>query len=201
MEQCKCGLIKTEENKRLFSQNSKKRPNLVLCKECYIEYRQEYNINKIKDGRENNREYYNEYQRKFYSNNKDKHNEYCKKYKKKKRKEDPIYKFRENIRSNIGRTFRDKNITKNSKTFEILGCDFETFKNYIESLWEHWMNWDNYGVDKRTKLEPNKTWDIDHIIPVSKGDTEEEIIKLNHYSNLQPLCSYHNRLVKRSNLE
>ena len=39
--------------------------------------------------------------------------------------------------------------------------------------------------------------DIDHIIPISTAKTEEEIIKLNHYSNLQPLCSYTNRVIKR----
>lgn len=199
MEQCNCGLIKTKENKELFAYNSKKRPNTILCKECYIKYRKNYNIDLIKKSREENREYYNDYQRKFYNENKEKHNEYCKKYKKKKRKEDPIYKLKENIRGVIGHGFRNKGFKKNSRTYEILGCNFETFKTHLESLWEDWMNWDNYGIDNLTKLEPNKTWDIDHHIPVSKGKNEEEIIKLNHYTNLKPLCSYYNRIIKRNN--
>ena len=45
--------------------------------------------------------------------------------------------------------------------------------------------------------ELNHGWDIDHIIPVSTAKTEEDIIKLNHYTNLQPLCSYINRYVKK----
>jgi len=61
------------------------------------------------------------------------------------------------------------------------------------------MNWDNYGNPKDGILEPNKTWDIDHIKPVSSALTEGAIVELNHYSNLQPLCSYHNRNVKRAN--
>jgi hypothetical protein len=28
---------------------------------------------------------------------------------------------------------------------------------------------------------------MDHIIPISSAKTEEEIIKLNHYTNFQPL--------------
>jgi hypothetical protein len=30
-------------------------------------------------------------------------------------------------------------------------------------------------------------WNIDHIIPISSARTEEEIYKLNHYTNFQPL--------------
>jgi 5-methylcytosine-specific restriction endonuclease McrA len=33
---------------------------------------------------------------------------------------------------------------------------------------------------------------IDHIIPISYGKTEEEVLKLNHYTNLQPLWSIEN---------
>jgi hypothetical protein len=42
--------------------------------------------------------------------------------------------------------------------------------------------------------------DIDHIVPVSSGKTKDEIIKLNHYTNLQPLCSKINRDIKRGNI-
>ena len=52
------------------------------------------------------------------------------------------------------------------------------------------MSWENYGV----------VWDIDHIIPLSTALTEEDVLKLNHYTNLQPLDSYINRFVKRDKL-
>jgi len=32
-------------------------------------------------------------------------------------------------------------------------------------------------------------------------DTEEDIIKLNHYTNLQPLCSKINRDIKKDKIE
>ena len=178
----------------------------IRCVECQKIFKhniylrnKESQLKRQKEKRENNLEEYKIYYKNYYKNNKQKCNEACKLYKKKKRKEDPIYKLKENIRGVIGHGFRNKGFKKNSRTYEILGCNFETFKTHLESLWEDWMNWDNYGIDNLTKLEPNKTWDIDHHIPVSKGKNEEEIIKLNHYTNLKPLCSYYNRVIKRNN--
>lgn len=55
------------------------------------------------------------------------------------------------------------------------------------------MSWENYG---KYNGELNYGWDIDHIIPLSSANDESELIKLNHYSNLQPLCSYINRYIK-----
>ena len=57
------------------------------------------------------------------------------------------------------------------------------------------MNWNNYGIYNG---EFNYGWDLDHIIPISLAKSEEEIIKLNHYTNLQPLCSKTNRDIKRN---
>jgi hypothetical protein len=58
------------------------------------------------------------------------------------------------------------------------------------------MNWDNYGNPKDGIFEPDKTWDIDHIVSLSTATCEEDVIRLNHYSNLRPLCSYYNRWIK-----
>lgn len=43
-------------------------------------------------------------------------------------------------------------------------------------------------------------WGMDHIIPISYAKTEEDVIKLNHYTNLQPLCSFVNRVIKRDKI-
>ena len=59
------------------------------------------------------------------------------------------------------------------------------------------MTWENKG---KYNGEVNYGWDIDHIIPVSSGMTEEEVVKLNHFTNLQPLCCKINRDIKRDNI-
>jgi len=57
------------------------------------------------------------------------------------------------------------------------------------------MTWDNYGLYNG---EFDYGWDIDHVIPLSSVDTIEDIIRLNNYVNLQPLCSKVNREIKRN---
>ena len=107
---------------------------------------------------------------------------------------EPIFKLTKNIKTLIKSKIKCNGYTKDSKTNEILGCSYEEFKLHLESKFESWMTWENHGLYNG---ELNYGWDIDHVIPISNGKTEEEIIKLNHYTNLQPLCSYVNRVIKR----
>lgn len=109
------------------------------------------------------------------------------------KKSDPIYKLTKQTRSLIRSSFKYKNHYKKSPTQDILGCSFDELKFYLESKFESWMSWENYG---KYNGNLNYGWDIDHIIPLSSATTEEEIYKLNHYTNLQPLCSYTNRHIK-----
>jgi hypothetical protein len=88
--------------------------------------------------------------------------------------------------------------SKKSKTEEILGCSYEDFILYLESKFESWMTWENRGLYNG---DFNYGWDIDHIIPLSSAETEEDIIRLNHYTNLQPLCSKVNRYIKRDKIK
>lgn len=112
-------------------------------------------------------------------------------------KNDMLFAITCKIRKNIIKTLRERGYTKKSKTRDILGCTFDEFKQHLESQFQPWMNWQNRGLYNGTL---NYGWDIDHIVPLSTATCEEDIIHLNHYTNLQPLCSYINRYVKKDNL-
>lgn len=152
-----------------------------------------------------NKEKINKRQKIYYNANKEKRKDYeiknkslinkkANEYQKNRKKHDILFKLQSNLRTLICESFRRTKLNKNSKTEKILGCSYEEFKLHLESKFEPWMNWENRGLYNG---EPNYGWDIDHIIPQSFAKTEEELLKLNHYTNLQPLCSKVNRYIKR----
>ena len=115
----------------------------------------------------------------------------------KRKANDPLFKLKCDMRSLILQVFNTKGVKKESKTEQILGCSFEFFKTYLESKFEPWMNWTNKGNWNGKPIEINVAWDVDHIESMSNAKTVEDVIRLNHYTNLQPLCSYTNRYIKR----
>lgn len=122
--------------------------------------------------------------------NKDKQREYKKIYAYNRRHSDDLFRFKTTLRSNILGAFKKTNNKKTSSTVDILGCSVSDFKKYIESNFEDWMHWSNFG---NKKDEFNRSWELDHVIPLCTAKTKEEIIMLNHYTNFQPLCSKINR--------
>jgi hypothetical protein len=113
---------------------------------------------------------------------------------------DPLFKLTTDLRSKLLKHFKKLNLSvEKKKNLEVLGCSWKSFKNHIELQFESWMNWENRG-DFCEILEPNCSWDLDHIIPLSKAKNEEELYLLNHWSNFQPLCSFKNRNIKKNNI-
>jgi hypothetical protein len=110
---------------------------------------------------------------------------------------DPLYKLRISYYRRINKCIKRFD-TKDVKFLENLGCSLEELKIFLESKFEPWMNWNNYG---KYNGEINYGWDIDHIIPLSIAKSEEEIYKLSHYTNLQPLCSKFNRDIKKDKIK
>lgn len=57
------------------------------------------------------------------------------------------------------------------------------FSNSLQSQFKIGMNWKNHGL---------KGWHIDHKIPLASANSQQEMEKLCHCSNLQPLWWYEN---------
>jgi hypothetical protein len=140
----------------------------------------------------------------YYQDNKDKITSYHQnrkslrnEHKRYKYKNDILFNLKETVKSRIYNSFSNEGYSKKSRTHEILGCSYKQLKEHLETQFEDWMTWDNKGNPSDGILEPDKTWDIDHIIRLSSCETEVDVIRLNHYTNLQPLCSYYNRIIKR----
>ena len=169
---------------------------IAAKKKAYNEANKERNSESNKKWREANKESNKERKAKYNAANREKlmsqHNEYHKKRK----SIDEIYKLKCNLRSQITTSFTKKSFIKESSTEEILGCTFEQFKEYLEGLFEPWMSWENRGLYKKNTY--NYGWDIDHKIPLDSAITVEDVVKLNHYTNLQPLCSKVNRDEKKA---
>jgi hypothetical protein len=184
MERKVCSKCKEEKEVCEFNKDKSRKDGLRSeCKSCQKKQRSltYYLTDEIK-------ERHRERQKKYYYNNIDKIQGRQKNYQNNRYKNDPDFKISKNIRRRILFFLQSNNIYKNNKTFEIIGCTPQQLKEHIESQFRDNMSWENYGY---------YGWHIDHKIPLSSAKTEEEVYKLCHYTNLQPLWAEDN--LKKSN--
>lgn len=165
---------------------------LQLAKDYHAANREEL-LKGQKAYREANKDSINETKKKWLEVNKD----YHKNYNKMKYATDASFKMKKNIKNLIGNSLRASGYKKHSRTEQILGCSYKELMDYLTPKFKSWMTWENKGLYNG---QPDFGWDIDHITPLSSAKDEFELIKLHHYTNLQPLCSHYNRDIKRNNL-
>lgn len=176
---------------------------LARHKDYYLENK-ELILAKNKKWQEVNRDSYLESMKNWYQNNKEislqrssefrKNNkELVNKSARDRKANDEIHAFKCRVRSSLSNSFKracNGKYTKSNTTEDILACDLNFFMGYIESQFENWMSFENYG-----KCESNDykcSWTFDHVIPLEIAKTEKDIIVLNHWSNFQPMCSKKN---------
>ena len=147
--------------------------HLNLCIECQKE-RSRINHDINRESRNNSR-------RHRYVKNKEHHKSVCTRNKKEARKKSGILRLKDALGHSIYMACKKRGFTKRSKMALFIGCDWDYFKAYIESMFVDGMNWDNYGE-----------WHIDHITPLCSAKTEDEVYFLNHYKNLRPLWAIDN---------
>ena len=93
-----------------------------------------------------------------------------------------LFAIKHRLRTLVRNSFRKKGYNRfESRTEEIVGISYNEFKVYMESKFVNGMSWENRGE-----------WHIDHIIPLSAAKSQEELIALSHYTNLQPLWAMDN---------
>lgn len=177
------GKLYREQNKekRRLSVKNWKDQNLNYNKNYYIKNKEKINLIN-KNWYESNKEKSKDNNKKWTKKNIDKVREYYNNRIKFQRKTDPLKKLIFNVRNRIYSVLKNK--TK--KSFEIVGCSPKFLKEHLEKQFIDGMCWENQG-----------NWHIDHIIPLSSAKTEEEIYKLCHYTNLQPLWAKDN--LRKSN--
>lgn len=190
METKVCSKCKEE---KILSEYYKKESCLMgvnsYCKLCQLKLKQKHRKENPEKYKQQTKKYYlktkdiqAEKKKKWISENREKYNSYWTNRK----KNDEVFKLVMGMRSRIWKYSTLLNITKKNKTFEIVGCSPQELKEHLEKQFVAGMNWEN-----RTE------WHIDHIVPLSSAKTEEELYKLCHYTNLQPLWAEEN--LKKSN--
>lgn len=124
----------------------------------------------------------------YYLDNIDRYRKLVRERRRNRRNEDPQFKLICNMRSRLNIAFKNRNWKKESSTADLIGCSLEEAMTYIQSKFKSGMTWENYGK-----------WHIDHVIPLCSATTPEEVARLCHFSNLQPLWASDNRK-KRSKI-
>jgi len=106
---------------------------------------------------------------------------YQRDYQRKRQATNPLFAIAHRCRSTIQSIIRRRGWKKICKTNEMLGCDWPTLKLHLESQFVKGMTWEN-----------RHRWHIDHFHPLGDAQTIEDVIRLNHYTNLRPLWKHLN---------
>lgn len=182
-----------EENKEKIIEDRKiyysehKEEKLEYNKTYYKENKMQIKES-VKNYRQNNAESIKIYQ-----------NSYCKE----RRQTDVNFRLRNNVSSNIYYQLKLRESSKGGQTFiKYLNYSMENLKEYLESQFEPWMNWDNYGKYNVNSWNDNDqlawTWQLDHVIPQSlftfTSMEDEEFKECWALKNLRPLSSKQNFL-------
>lgn len=192
----KCNYCKVEKPLEEFAKDkSRSLGRSYRCKDCVQEiFKEKYYNKSLVERRGKYNDYYkeryasmsndekktlNKKSNQWQKENKDKVAEYKRKY----RKENPIFRLKENIRTRINLSLKGKN--KGISTAKLLGCSIDDYKLYLERQFDNNMTWENYGT----------YWEIDHIQELYKFDLTDKIQQKQafHFTNTQPLSIQENR--------
>ena len=164
------------------------------CKECAKSYDKEYaGRNKLK---------MSNYQSKYYKENRDKVTTKNKRYRELNKREiqnrqniyqnmrnrsDPLRRLRLSISNCLRKSLIGKEkYTERSRLYKITGLSYEDLMDHLYSTFER-----TYNIPREEIIL--KEVEIDHIIPLATAQCRDDILKLNHYTNIQLLFKQDNQ--------
>lgn len=117
-----------------------------------------------------------------------------------KRSIDPGFRLKQNISRRIRQVLKINGSNKENSFIKYIFYSIDNLKQHLESQFEPWMNWNNYGVyNSKTWNDTDNstwTWQIDHIIPQSKlpysNMEDENFKKCWALENLRPYSAKQN---------
>ena len=101
-------------------------------------------------------------------------------------KSDPRITLRSRLKAQLQISLRRIGANKKGRsTLSVIGCNLEELKQHIERQFVRGMTWENRHL-----------WHVDHIIPLASAETEQDVLRLSHFTNLRPMWAADN--IKKS---
>lgn len=143
---------------------------------AYYDKNREIILVKKREYNAKNRDLLREKSRKW----REKHN---KEYIARRKKEEPLFKFTRQVRNKLWVIFKNRGYAKAKTSLSLIGCSVQELRLHLEKQFQEGMSWETHG---------KYGWHIDHKIPLASAKSKEELEKLCHYTNLQPLWAHEN---------
>lgn len=181
-----------ESNKRYYQTHKEQEKERGRIKNARLYWgNAELYKEKSRKYREENPQKCRETHRRYAEKNGDKIAEYESAYKKNRYHNDPLFKFQCRLRNTINQSFTRYETYKPRKNKDVIGMTSAELREYLLRTYA-----ETYGYEW-DKVEPVH---IDHIIPLSTAETQEDIARLCHYTNLR-LLKAHDNLSKGASLD
>lgn len=176
-----------------------------ICKPCVSIYNKKYKeknrekiLKKKKEYYYSNLEIHKQKAKKWREQNKEHIRDKKRAWKKEYKSKNPQYRLKERLSCSIYLALKKRGADKSGKSIaDYLPYTMADLKEHLQSQFEPWMNWDNWGVYDPKTWDDNDpstwTWQIDHIIPQSKfkykSMKSKDFKKCWSLENLRPLSS------------
>jgi hypothetical protein len=194
---CKRKLEICEEN---FSYTENKQKTKFLfnrqCKECITERNSIYSTEYRKNNRDIIRQKDHEYRNRPEVRTRQREKE-------REKRKNPIFRLRGNISGHITTALIRNNGSKHGMSiFDYLPYSYKKLRQHIESQFEDWMTWDNYGMYILAEWDDNDKstwkWNLDHIDPQADFEyasmADPDFFECWALSNLRPYSAKQNAI-------